>query len=363
MNYQNSIQRTPKALQIQIPSSPPILRTQLSPNQFSSPKRIIPVTEIIRIIPNDLPSTPQLNPLQKPDITVPELKNFLDDLLKRYDKLVIDLQNSTQNQIKLQNELTNLQKDANYKIQATNIENSILSETLKNKNEEITLLHQLIDRLKQQHLQEIQDLKQENQNVSAILTNKLQQMNSFAKDKLSELEQTKSLLQLRDQEVLEWRSRKNNPDTNTQESNNMKSNIPNFNQTYDQIINENQNLKSQLQQKQNEINVLKNQLQQGLSKNDLQLYAELQQARKEIQYYQEQIMSKQSNDNLADIEDHEEKIQILESEIKRLNKQLADMRHELENYRAHQSENEFLKSKLSDKQNQIKDQRIRNVQN
>ena len=72
-------------------------------------------------------------------------------------------------------------------------------------------------------------------------------------------------------------------------------------------------------------------------------------------------MSRQKNDNLADVEDYEEKIQILESEIKRLNKQvyiiydycnqLIDMRHELETYRTHQSENEFLKSKLSDKQN------------
>ncbi|CAD8196705.1 unnamed protein product [Paramecium pentaurelia] len=360
MNYQNPQQRTPKALKINIPS--PILRTQLSPTQFSSPKRVVPVTEIIRIIPNDLPGTPQKESIRKAELSVPELQIFLDDLLKRYDKLAQDLQKSTQKEIQLQNEMNNLQQDTNNKLQAIYTENQILQETLKNKDQEIIILNQQIERLKEQQIKEIQDLKQENEHVLGILTDKLQQMNIFAKEKISELEQIKSLLQLRDQEVLEWRSRKNIADSNNQEINNLKFKISKLEQEYNQLIKEDQNLKSQFQQKDNEINILRNKLQQGFSQNDQQLFEELEQARQEIKYYQEQLMQYEKNQDFVDLDDQEDKIQVLQNEIKRLNKQLIDMRHELENYRIHQSENEFLKSKLSDKQNQIRDQKLRNAQ-
>ncbi|CAD8197014.1 unnamed protein product [Paramecium octaurelia] len=361
MNYQNPLQRTPKALQIKIPS--PALRTQLSPTQFSSPKRIIPVTEIIRFIPNDQPGTPQKEPVNKAELSVPQLQSFLDELLKRYDKLAQDLQKSTQQEIQLQNDMNTLQQDTNNKLNEAYTENQILQETVKNKDQEIALLNELNDRLKEQHNKEIQDLKQENEHVLGVLTDKLQQMNIFAKEKISELEQTKSLLQLRDQEVLEWRSRKNIADSNTQEISNLKSKLSKLESQNNQLIKEASNLKSQLEQKETEINALKNKLQQVQSMNDQQqLEEELEQAKQEIKYYQEQLMQNEKNENLGGLDEQEEKIQVLESEIKRLNKQLIDMRHELEKYRVHKSDNEFLKSKLSTQQSQIRDSKLREAQ-
>ncbi|CAD8100588.1 unnamed protein product [Paramecium sonneborni] len=359
---------TPKPSYLTVPS--PQLHSQaIIPNQYVQPKQIVPTTEIIRIIPNEQQQVIQQDQNQFNGLSLPELKAFLEDLMKRYDRLAMELQKASQKEIQLQNQQIIAQTELNNKLLQFQQEREAFQQTINHKNQEIDFLNSQIDKLKEQHFGELQELKTDNEQIALVLTDKLDQMNQFAKEKMIELDQTKSLLVLREQEVQEWRSRKNNGDVYSQEINQLKQKIYllqqekeqlmdrlRYSQQDSQIVNENQMLRAQLQEKESEVNTLRLKLQYGQqNNNNQQLYQELEQAKEEIMYYKQQMMSSGQINNLEEIEDYKDKIQIYESEIRRLNKQLTDMRHELEDHKNHKSDNEFLRSKLSDQQNQIRE--------
>ncbi|CAK87190.1 unnamed protein product (macronuclear) [Paramecium tetraurelia] len=359
---------TPKPSYLPVPS-PQLHSQKIIPNQYPQPKQIVPTTEIIRVLPNEPQQIPQQDQGQFNGLSLPELKAFLEDLMKRYDRLAQELQKAAQKEIHLQNQLTIAQTDLNNKLLYSQQEREASQSTINNKNEEIDFLNSEIEKLKEQHFSENQELKADNEQIALVLTDKLDQMNQFAKEKMIELDQAKSLLVLREQEVQEWRSRKNNGDVYSQEINQLKQKIYLLQQEKDQLmdrlryspqdsqlVNENQMLRAQLQEKESEVNTLRLKLQYGQQNNgDQQLYQELEQAKQEIMYYKQQLMNGGQNYNLEEVEDYRDKVQILENEIRRLNKQLTEMRHELEDHRNHKSDNEFLRSKLSDQQNQIRE--------
>ncbi|CAD8197551.1 unnamed protein product [Paramecium octaurelia] len=355
---------TPKPSYLTIPAQP-MYSQKIIPIQ---PKQHVPTTEIIRVLPNES-QQPQQDQNQFNGLSLPELRVFLEDLMKRYDKLAQELQKATQKEIQLQNQHTIAQTELNNKLLQFQQERESFMQTINNKNQEIDFLNSQIDQLKEQHFHEIQELKADNEQIALVLTDKLDQMNQFSKEKIIELDQAKSLLVLREQEVQEWRIRKNNGDVYSQEINQLKQKIYLLQQEKDQLMdrlrysqqdsqlgNENQMLKAQLQEKESEVNTLRLKLRYGQqNNNDQQLQQELEQAKSEIMYYKQQLMNAGQPGNQEEIEDYKEKIQILENEIRRQNKQLTDMRHELEDYKNHKSDNEFLRSKLSDQQNQIRE--------
>ncbi|CAD8185487.1 unnamed protein product [Paramecium pentaurelia] len=359
---------TPKPSYLAVPS-PQLHSQKIIPNQYVQPKQIVPTTEIIRIIPSEPQQIPQQDQNQFNGLSLPELKAFLEDLMKRYDRLAQELQKAAQKEIYLQNQLTIAQTELNNKLLYFQQEREAFQSTINNKNQEIDFLNSQIDKLKEQHFNENQELKTDNEQIALVLTDKLDQMNQFAKEKMIELDQAKSLLVLREQEVQEWRSRKNNGDVYSQEINQLKQKIYLLQQEKDQlmdrlryssqdnqVVNENQMLRAQLQEKESEVNTLRLKFQYGQqNNNDQQLYQELEQAKQEIMYYKQQLMNGGHTDNLEEIEDYKDKVQILENEIRRLNRQLTEMRHELEDHKNHKSDNEFLRSKLSDQQNQIRE--------
>ncbi|CAD8170049.1 unnamed protein product [Paramecium pentaurelia] len=358
---------TPRTSYIPVPT-PQMYSQKIIPIQ---PKQIVPTTEIIRILPTEPQQSqqPQQDQNQFNGLSLSELKAFLEDLMNRYDKLAQELQKAAQKEIQLQNQLTIAQTELNNKLLQFQQERESYMQTINNKNQEIDFLNSQIDQLKDQHFNEIQELKTNNEHIALVLTDKLDQMNQFSKEKIIELDQIKSLLVLREQEVQEWRTRKNNGDVYSQEINQLKQKIYLLQQEKDQLmdrlrysqqdsqlVNENQMLKAQLQEKESEINTIRLKLKYGqTNNNDQQLYQELEQAKQEIMYYKQQLINPGQPHNIEEIEDYKDKIQILENEIRRLNKQLTEMRHELEDYKNHKSDNEFLKSKLSDQQNQIRE--------
>ncbi|CAD8086403.1 unnamed protein product [Paramecium primaurelia] len=359
---------TPKPSYLAVPS-PQLHSQKIIPNQYVQPKQIVPTTEIIRILPSEPQQIPQQDQNQFNGLSLPELKAFLEDLMKRYDRLAQELQKAAQKEIYLQNQLTIAQTELNNKLLYFQQEREAFQSTINNKNQEIDFLNSQIDKLKEQHFNENQELKTDNEQIALVLTDKLDQMNQFAKEKMIELDQAKSLLVLREQEVQEWRSRKNNGDVYSQEINQLKQKIYLLQQEKDQLmdrlryssqdnqlVNENQMLRAQLQEKESEVNTLRLKLQYGQqNNNDQQLYQELEQAKQEIMYYKQQLMNGGHTDNLEEIEDYKDKVQILENEIRRLNRQLTEMRHELEDHKNHKTDNEFLRSKLSDQQHQIRE--------
>ncbi|CAD8107090.1 unnamed protein product [Paramecium sonneborni] len=376
INYSNVPPRsiTPKPSYLTVVNqynqpSPQLNSQKIISNQYVQPKQIIPTTEIIRIIPSEQYQLPQQDQTQFNGLSLPELKAFLEDLMQRYDRLAQELQKASQKEIQLQNQQIIAQTELHNKLLQFQQEREALQQTINNKNQEIHILNLQIAKLKQQHLTEQQELKTDNENIALVLTDKLEQMNQFAKEKINELEQTKNILVLREQEVQEWRTRKNNGDIYSQEINQLKQKIYLLQQEKEQLMdkirypqhdyqqgNENQMLRAQLQEKESEINTLRLKLQYSQqNNNDQQLYQELEQAKEELMYYKQQLMNGGQVNNMEEIEDYRDKIQIYESEIRRLNKQLTEMRHELEDHKNHKSDNEFLRSKLSNQQNQIKE--------
>ncbi|CAD8118507.1 unnamed protein product [Paramecium sonneborni] len=268
--------------------------------------------KLIKVIPIKPTSQSEFKNRNSTDNLNPnELKPFLEDLMHRYDKMAVELQAS-----KLKNHEYN---DQNQKLIK---ENELLKETAKTKEEEVNFLYSKLSGYQNKHGQQIDHLQNDNLKVVQVLTQKIDDLHVQLKNTQNDLEYNKGLLILREQEVLEWRSRKQFEESKT---------LKEFNQ-----------MKQTLQIKEQELQALriKYDYKQKTTQSSSGQQLELETLKQEL-YIKEQQLSIINN------QENSEQCSIYQNEIHRINKIVVELRSEIEKLKQEQVDYEWLKKRYT----------------
>ncbi|CAD8124086.1 unnamed protein product [Paramecium sonneborni] len=240
-----------------------------------------------------------------------ELRPFLEDLMHRYDKMVAELQ-----AVQLKNHEYN---DQNQKLI---IENEQLKNIVNKKEEEVNFLNSKLAGYQNKHGQQIDYLQNDNLKVVQVFTQKIDNLQNELKNVQNDLEYNKGLLILREQEVLEWRSRKQFEESKTQKELNQ--------------------IKKTLQIKEQELQALriKYDFKQKTNQSSSGQQLELEALKQEL-YIKEQQLSK-IND-----QENSEQCRIYQNEIHRINKIVVELRNEVEKFKQEQADYEWLKKRYT----------------
>ncbi|KAM3135129.1 hypothetical protein pb186bvf_012775 [Paramecium bursaria] len=324
----------PPSAQISVSNMPLSNRKDMmSPYYRTEPKQQY-IEQPLRLVQKEIfpqIQVPQIQQAQPQNIDINELTNYLEDLQGKYDKMAIQLQNAAQREMLFQQQTGANYQELTNKLVAIQGDRDRLQQALLQKEEENRYLQASLTAIREQFTKEILQNNQENDRRTQTLTDKLDQMNSFVKEKMLEFEQTKAILQLREQEVQEWRNRKAND--SSPEVTQLQMRVKQLQQERDQLLQQ-QRIQSSNQQSfidQNEVAMLRAQLEE----KDQELKT------LRIKYdYKQKTQPNEYNEE----EDHQK--EILQNEIKRLNQKVIELKNELANAHDKVGDTEFLKSKV-----------------
>ncbi|CAD8208726.1 unnamed protein product [Paramecium octaurelia] len=264
--------------------------------------------KIMKVIPIKPTSQSEFQNKKSTDHLDPnELRPFLEDLMRRYDKMAIELQAAQAKNYEY--------NDQNQKLIR---ENDQLKQAAKSREEEVNSLYSKLVGYQNKYGQQIDQLQNDSVKVVQVLTQKIEDLESELNKTQNDLDYNKGLLILREQEVLEWRSRRQFDESKT---------LKELNQ-----------MKQTLQSKEQELQALrikydfKQKTTQSCSGQQLELDA----LRQEL-YIKEQQLEKINN------QENSEQCIIYQNEINRVNKIVVELRSEVEKLKQEQVDYEWLK--------------------
>ncbi|CAK62719.1 unnamed protein product (macronuclear) [Paramecium tetraurelia] len=264
--------------------------------------------KIMKVIPIKPTSQSEFQNKKSADHLDPnELRPFLEDLMRRYDKMALELQAAQAKNYEY--------NDQNQKLIR---ENDQLKEAAKSREDEVNSLYSKLVGYQNKYGQQIDQLQNDNVKVVQVLTQKIDDLESELIKTQNDLDYNKGLLILREQEVLEWRSRRQFDESKT---------LKELNQ-----------IKQTLQSKEQELQALriKYDFKQKTTQSSSGQQLELDALRQEL-YIKEQQLEKINN------QENSEQCSIYQNEINRINKIVVDLRSEVEKLKQEQVDYEWLK--------------------